>query len=183
MTSRFASRRPAHLAQPACLLALSLAFTFTGVAAAGARTAPGQHAIPARPGGALTLCPNPDGIGAFDPAARSESRADALRYRHASEAVDLRDSDPAWQPTVRKLWSPPRTGSQKSSLTVWSVTAARKDGYSSIVRSSCGASLVDRSLTVTIAPLAEPGEHPCDACAETFFFVDRHRRALIYFIY
>jgi len=100
-----------------------------------------------------------------------------------SEAVDLRDSDRAWRPTVRSHWSPSPTGSHKSSLAVWSVTAARRNPYSVIVRRSCGAPLEERSLTVTIAPLAGQGEHQCDACAETFFFIDRRRRALIYFIY
>jgi hypothetical protein len=54
-----------------------------------------------------------------------------------------------------------------------------KSGYAVIVRSSCGQSLVSRSLQVTIGPR----DMRCDACRTQLFFLDRHGHALVYYVY
>jgi hypothetical protein len=54
-----------------------------------------------------------------------------------------------------------------------------KSSYEAIVRSSCGQSLVSRSLQVTIGPR----NTRCDACRTQLFFVDRRGHALPYSVY
>lgn len=155
----------------------------SAVAAAG--EAPSVYPPPVGSmGGALTACPNPVGLERFTAGTRTAARRAALRYGRVSLAVDLADSDRAWQPSVRAMWkgitgTPPGTGGEL----VRKVQNASANGYRVIVGRSCGQALVRRSLIVTVGPRPVPGTPPCEACAESVFFVARHGHALIYFVY
>lgn len=168
------------LATAACASALGpLA---SAVAAAG--EARSVYPPPVRSmGGALEACPNPAGLERFTEGARNAARRDALRYGRVSLAVDLADSDRAWQPSVRAMWASASTRPAPGSTVVRKVQNATSNGYRVIVRRSCGQALVRRSLTVTVGPTPVPGTPPCEACAENMFFVDRRGHALIYFVY
>ena len=134
-------------------------------------------------GGALSYCPSASGLEKFDAAAEGTARTDSLRYGRMSLTVDLADSDRAWRPTVRTMWTLPTRTQPVSAITVRRVTSASHNPYRVIVRRSCGEALVRRSLTVTVGPRPTPGAPECSACAETMFLLDRYGHALIYYVH
>lgn len=132
--------------------------------------------MPSR-GGALKACPSPQGLLGFDAAARAQARREALAYFSAGRARDLAVSDRSWWSSV----GAPEPGRQR--FEVVGAGPATQSGYAIIVRYSCGARLLERSLVVVLAPRQPPGVPHCEACRENFFLVDRRGRPLIYFIY
>lgn len=136
------------------------------------------------PGGALSSCPNPARLGPFGGTGERLARTEALRYGRISLSVDLADSDRSWRPAVRASWAgshgrPPVQAGE----VVRQVIAARRSAFRIIVSRSCGQALIDRSLAVTIGPRTPPGQRKCEACARTFFLIDRAARPLIYYVY
>ena len=90
--------------------------------------------------------------------------------------TDLSHSDRAWWPEVKKLW---RSTAMRKGLKNQRVHGKQKGGriaYASVVRASCGSSLVARSLTVGVGPR----HGTCNACVSSMFFVDRFGRPFIY---
>jgi hypothetical protein len=169
-----------------CIISLA-AVPLHGLALAGA--APGSHSIypppvRARPGGALTYCPDATGLIAFGSAAQRTARSNAVDYGRVSMALDLKHSDRAWQPTVRATWTSSHgTPPAESGLLIRKTGSATHNPYKIIVQHSCGKPLVEHSLTVTVGPPTRPGQAECTACAKTLFFVDRRGVPLIYYVH
>jgi hypothetical protein len=123
-------------------------------------------------GGALTACPNPQGLQAVTAAAVTAAVKSATRFSPSSRAFDLRGSDRAWWPLIRRVPEPVNEVVDGSE-------PLTRSGYSVIVRFSCGSSLVSKSLEVTVGPRSAR----CDACRSQLFFVDRRGHALLYYVY
>ena len=168
---------------------LSMAASAPGRAAARKHHGRGRSgafypaALPSR-GGALGACPSPSGLRRPDALVEAQARVAAILYGRVSLATDIANSDRAWRPQVRAMWSYD-SGKPLAAETrvVRSETPAGASGYRIIVRRSCGAPLIRRSIVVTVAPATPVGQSPCEACAEHVFFLDRRGRALIYFVY
>ena len=132
-------------------------------------------------GQALSLCPSAAGLEPFDAAATSLARKAAGQYVRKSLGTDLRDSDRAWWPTVKRMWKS-RTQDVAGRVVLGSEPAA-DNGYKVFLEPSCGSAIVRRSLIVTIGPdRSGPGPH-CNACRSSLFFVDRGGRPLAYYLY
>ena len=162
------------------LLAIVLAAASVPAALAGAHSRPSPpNPVPARPHSAFRYCPSPSGLEQFTRSARASARRDALDYLRVSLAVDLSHSERSWVAETRAFWKD-ITHPAASPQTVYATDAAKDSGYAVIVRHACGASLLRRSLAVTLAPVLPAG---CQACRTTYFLVDRRARPLIYFVY
>lgn len=131
-------------------------------------------------GGALTACPNPAGAEPFTAAARTAAITIARRYDHVSEAADLRDSDRAWWPSVRRMWRSGKPGQGVSYQVVYGSTVGPRIAYSVVIAYSCGRRLASDSLSVGVGPRQRDG---CDACISSLFFIDRRAHPLIYYLY
>jgi hypothetical protein len=132
-------------------------------------------------GGALAACPDPAGLESFNIAAIVTATVLARGYALISEASDLRDSDRAWWPQVRRMWR----GRRPSKGSVGQISGqgpAARSAYSVIVRFSCGQSLVAKSLIVDVGARET---HPpyCGDCVSQLFFVDRRGHTLIYYVH
>ncbi len=139
--------------------------------------------VKARAGGALAACPNPAGLERFSSTTAKTAVRIAGAYERVSVANDLRNSDPAWWPQVRDAWRSGKPPKEALKRVVYGAgEPLARNGYSVIVRFSCGGALVAKSLIVGIGPRQT---HPpyCSACISRLFFVDRRGRALIYFLY
>ena len=150
----------------------------SGVAASGGFP-PSVYPAPAHSRGAVSPCPNPEGLRQFTPPVTSAAVASAGRYDRVSEAVDLRASDRAWWAAVRTVWRTGTPGKGAENQVVDGSEALGRSGYAVIVRASCGESLVSRSLQVTIGPR----HMRCAACRSQLFFVNRRGHALLYYVY
>jgi hypothetical protein len=128
-------------------------------------------------GGALAACPSPTGLRPVNLAATSGAVASASDYAHTSQALGLRASDRAWWPQVRSIWREGRP--QLATEVVEGSGPLSRSDYSTIVRFSCGSSLVAKSILVLVGP----PHMRCDACRSKLFFVNRRGRALLYYIY
>ncbi len=131
-------------------------------------------------GGALAACPSPAGAERFTAAVRTAAITIAGRYDRVSEATDLRNSDRAWWPDVRRMW---RSGSPGRGVSYQVVTGASVGpgiAYSGVIAYSCGRRLASDSLSVYLGPRRR---HGCDACISSLFFVDRRGHPLIYYLY
>ena len=159
-----------------------IAVTWCASVAAGAATSrgfpPSIYPPPVHSRGAVSPCPNPDGVELFAPSVTRAAVQSARRYDRVSEAVDLRASDRAWWPEVRTMWRTEKPGKGAGPVVDGS-EPLDKSGYAVIVRSSCGKSLVKQSLQVTIGP----PHMRCEACRSQLFFVDRRGHALLYNVY
>jgi hypothetical protein len=164
--------RRAGLAGAAALLLLA------GVADAGEafpqRFYP--RALPAH-GGALSLCPNPSGLEAFDASALAAARRTASRYGSATRHEGQLLSDRAWWPGVARAWRHGSPGSED----VLEVRALRSSpALGSIIAYSCGKALVRLTEWAALKP---PGSGTCIACISQLFLVDRRGRVLAYYLY
>lgn len=173
--------------KPHCLRRCSVAVllaAMAGVGVASAAAASGGFPSsvfppPVHGRGAVSLCPNPEGLVPFTPVVTSAAVESARRYDRVSEAADIRASDRAWWPHIRTTW---RTGKPQKGMANQVVEGAEPLGesdYSVIARFSCGQSLVSKSLQIAIGP-----RHTrCDACRSQLWFVDRRGHALLYYVY
>jgi hypothetical protein len=172
--------------RPAVVLIACLVVTGSGV---GVALASGVSPFPpsvypppvkARAGGALAACPNPAGLERFNGTSTKLAVKIAESYDLISRSVDLDHSDRAWWPQVRKMWRSRKPGKGVVTQEVYGSGPAVKNPYSVIVRFSCGAKLVAKSLAVGAGPHQT---HPpyCGDCISTLFFVSRRGRALIYY--
>jgi hypothetical protein len=136
--------------------------------------------VKARAGGALAACPNPAGLERFNGTSTTLAVKIATSYHLTNLTVDLDHSDRAWWPEVRKMWRSRVPGKGVVTQESHSSEPAPKSAYSVIVRFSCGAKLVAKSLAVSIGPHQT---HPpyCGDCISTLFFVNRRSRPLIYY--
>ena len=160
------------------LSTLALLLTATVGVSVATATAPGGfprsiYPPPVRSrGGALTACPNPQGLQPVAVAARTAAVKSATRFNPSSRAFDLRGSDRAWWPLVGRVPDPVNEVVDNSE-------PLTRSGYSVIVRFSCGSSLVSKSLEVTVGPR----NARCDACRSQLFFVNRRGHTLLYYVY
>jgi hypothetical protein len=129
--------------------------------------------------GAVSLCPNPEGLEPFTQSARRGAIESASRYGRVSETVDVGASDRAWWPQVRALWRTGQPAKGAENQVVDGSEALGASGYAVITRFSCGQSLVSRSLEVTIGPR----NMRCEACRAQLWFVNRRGHALLYYVY
>jgi hypothetical protein len=148
-------------------------------AAASTGFPPSIYPQPVHGRGAVSRCPNPDGLDRFSPSVTSAAVASASRYDRISQAVDLHASDRSWWPQARTLWRTGKPAKGSADRVVDGSAPLGRSGYSTIARFSCGQSLVSRSLQVTIGPR----HTPCDACRSQLWFVDRRGHALLYYVY
>jgi len=139
--------------------------------------------VAATPDHALALCPNPSGLESFSTRASTAAVRAAKAYDRASLATDLRNSDRAWWPNVRKMWASghPGTGVENR-VVLGSGPTGTRGGFSVFMGPACGAATLAKSLMVTIGPPQSP-PNVCDGCRSHLFFVDRNGRPLIYFLY
>ncbi|MGH2849779.1 MAG: hypothetical protein ACRDLP_04105, partial [Solirubrobacteraceae bacterium] len=138
---------------------------------------PAIYPPPVHSRGALPACPNPAGLEPINRELTSAAVASARRYDHTSQALDLRASDRAWWPQVRSMWHAGRP--QLGHEIVDGSEPLGRSAYSTIVRSSCGSSLVSRSTIVVVGP----PHARCAACRTHLFFLGRRGRALLYYLY
>ena len=135
-------------------------------------------------GGALATCPNPAGLQAFTTAGQVSAVKIARSYLLISEATDLRNSDRAWWPQARHVWSKrtSSTGATSEVTAIYGSELASRSDYAVIVRFSCGQALVSKSLLVGVGPRQT---HPprCGDCVSQVFLLDRRGHALIYYIH
>ncbi len=132
---------------PTALAILLACAVGIATAATSGRPARTKSPAPVKPfaHAALSECPNPRGLQPFDAAAARQAETDVLNYGHVSLALDVEDSDRAWQPEVRAMWKsihqvqPP---GQRASIAM-NVTLASRSSYRSIVADSCGNRLFD----------------------------------------
>jgi hypothetical protein len=136
--------------------------------------------VAATPNHGLAFCPNPSGLESFSTKARKAAIQAAKAYDRASLATDLRNSDRAWWPNVRKMWASGHPGAGAKNRVV--LGSGTSDGFSVFMRPACGASTLAKSLMVTVGPPQSP-PNACNACRSSLFFVDRGGRALIYYLY
>ena len=162
----------------AVLIVAAAAGAASGAAASGG-FAPSIYPQPVHSRGAVSPCPNPDGLVPFTASASSAAVAAASRYDRVSETVDMRAADRALWPQLRALWRSGRPAKGAAGEVVEGSEPLERSDYAGIVRSSCGRSLVSRSLQVTIGPRHER----CEACRSQLFFLDRRGRALLYYAY
>jgi hypothetical protein len=138
--------------------------------------------IRATPGHAASLCPNPSGLEGFTVKATKLALRAAATYDQKTLDTDLRNSDRAWWPQVRHMWSSghPRKGFVFHAL---GSEPTVKSGYSVFMGPACGASTLSKSLMVTIGP-RQPSRGPhCVACNSHLFFIDRRGQPLIYYLH
>ena len=173
--------RPALLRRGsvAVLIAATAGASVASGAAASGGFPPSIYPPAVHSRGAVSACPNPEGLHPFTPPVTSAAVASASRYDRVSEAVDLRASDRAWWPQVRTMWRTGRPGKGVENQVADGSEPLDRSGYAVIVRFSCGQSLVSRSLQVTIGPR----HMRCAACRSQLFFVDRRGHALLYYVY
>jgi hypothetical protein len=134
-------------------------------------------------GHALALCPNPDGLKAFTSKATTLALQAAASYDRRNVETDLRNSDRAWWPQVRRIWRTGRPGKGVVNRVVLGSERAAKSGFAVFLRPACGTPNLMRSLIVTVGP-TQAGQRPhCSACNAHLFFIDRRGRPLIYFLY
>jgi hypothetical protein len=173
--------RPALLRRGS--VAVLIAATAGASVASGAAASGGfprsVYPPPVHSRGAVSPCPNLEGLDLFTPSVTTAAVESASRYDRASEAVDLRAADRAWWPHVRTIWRTGRPGKGVESQVVDGSEPLDRSGYAVIVRFSCGQSLVSRSLQATIGPR----HMRCSACRSQLFFVDRRGHALLYYVY
>jgi len=125
----------------------------------------------------MALCPSAAGLEPFTPAAIELAGTEAGLYGRLSLATDLRDSDRAWWPTVKRMW---RTqGKHLVGQSVLESGPAATSGYQVFLDPACGAGIVAKSIVVTIGPF----DQNCNACRSHLFFVDRRGRPLAYYLY
>jgi hypothetical protein len=164
----------------AVLLAATAGAGVASGAAASGGFPPSIYPPPVHGRGAVSPCPNPEGLDPFTPSVTSAAVESANRFLQVSEAIDLHDSDRAWWPQVRAMWR--RRGTPAKGLENQVVDGSEpldSSGYAVIARFSCGQSLVSKSLQVTIGPR----HMRCDACRSQLWFVDRRGHALLYYVY
>jgi len=139
--------------------------------------------VAAAPHHAVTLCPNPVGLQPFDDATIALALKAALAYHHTSLTTDLRASDRSWWPNVRAMWASTKRRTGPLSVTVVGSEPAATSSFAVFMRPACGAATLGQSLMVTVGPTqSSPGPH-CAACSSPLFFVDRHGRPLLYYVY
>jgi hypothetical protein len=130
-------------------------------------------------GGALSLCPSSAGLAPFSAATVKAATYAADAYPMVNETAGLALSDQAWWPQVRS-----ESRNNKVGPTGWTPTRSeplvKAGDLSSIIRRSCGQALVRLSELVGVAP---NGRGNCDACRSNLFFLNRHGRTLLYYIY
>jgi hypothetical protein len=140
-------------------------------------------AVAAVPGHALALCPNLQGLEPFTSTTLSLARRAAWSYGRNSLDTDLRNSDRAWWPEVRRMWGTGRPGTGFAGHVVLGFEPTARSGFAVFAGPACGTATLKRSLMVTIGPSqVRPGPH-CSACNSHLFFINRHGRPLIYFLY
>ena len=161
------------------LLAATTGFGVASAAAASGGFPSSVFPPPVHGRGAVSRCPNPEGLVAFTPSVTSAAVASARRYDRISETADLRASDRAWWPQIRTMWraAKPETGIENQ--VVEGSERLGESDYSVIARFSCGQSLVSKSLQVAVGPR----HMRCDACRSQLWFVDRRGHALLYYVY
>jgi hypothetical protein len=165
-------------------IAVVLGAAFVSASPLGAKYLDGFHPSPvrARQGHGVALCPNPNGLQVFTPAAQQHAAQQADAYGRRSLAEDLANTDKAWWPHVRALWKMHTARKQTTDVVVGDEPATRS-GFAVFLRPACGAATLRRTLMVTVGPSqAGPGPH-CDACNAHFFYIDRQGRSLLWFIY
>ena len=166
--------------RPLALFAvLVLGGTTGALAATGTIDFGGPPPVPSR-GGALIACPNPSGLEPFNSATKTRAVKIARTYGRISLTADLKHSDRAWWPEVRKMWRSRVPGKGVVTQESHSSEPAPNSAYSVIVRFSCGAKLVAKSLAVSIGPHQTHPPYSGD-CISTLFFVNRRSRPLIYY--
>jgi hypothetical protein len=163
----------------AVLIAATAGAGVASGAAASSGFPPLIYPPPVHGRGAVSSCPNPEGLDPFTASVTSAAVESASRYDRVSEAVDLRASDRAWWPQVRTLWHTGKPAKGAANQVVDGSEPLDRSGYAVIARFSCGKSLVSRSLQVTIGPR----HMRCDACRSQLWFVDRRGHALLYYVY
>ena len=165
------------------LFALLVVLTIVGTTAAASPVFPASTyptPVAARSGGALAACPNPGGLERFDGRSTALAVRIASHYDRTSETVDLRNSDRAWWPQVRRMWHTGKPGRGVSYQVVEGTSLGSIISHAIVVRYSCGQKLPADSLSVYIGPRVR---HGCAACVASLFFVDRRGRPLIYYLY
>ncbi len=182
----------ARRAAPAVAV-LSLAFAFLPVpssyassmrrsaSTAAQKFPPSLYPSPANSrGGALSHCPSPAGLTTFGRLATDRALRMASRFNRVSLTFDLHNSDRSWWPTLRQLW---RSGHFNTSpVTVERrVLPGSRDAYATIVRFSCGRTIVRRSIAITVLPTGQRFRS-CSDCAATLFLIDRRGRPLVYYV-
>jgi len=131
-------------------------------------------------GGALAACPSPAGAERFTAAARTAAITIAGRYDRVGEAAELRSSDRAWWPDVRRMWRPDSAARGVAHQVVYGTSVGPKIAYSVVIAYSCGRRLASESLSVYLGPRHR---HGCDACISSVFFIDRRGHPLIYYLH
>jgi hypothetical protein len=132
---------------------------------------------------ALGACPNPAGLEPFD----QQTQAAALRLLRTlapnSLIAVLQQTDRSWWPNVATRSPQVPTGTTATELI--SAEPASQSPYSILVKSACGAQLLQDSLAVVVGPPGSnsPGPAYCDACRATVFFLNRSGHPLVYFLY
>jgi hypothetical protein len=120
----------------------------------------------------LSTCPSSAGLVPFTPAATKEART-LLGFWNTSFSYDLHASDrSAWMSDVATFTAGPFGGRQ----TIESIGPASRSLYDSAVSAACGASLVQRSLAVTMGPSVY------STAIEHLFLLDRGGTPLVYFV-
>jgi hypothetical protein len=169
-------------------IVLSVTVLVTGAAAivGGAESFPPSlypPPVPAAPGHGLGLCPNPSGLETFTVRTARLALRVAATYDHKSLDTDLRNSDRAWWPQVRRMWASGHPGKGVAFRVVLGAEPTAKSAYAVFMGPACGASTLAKSLMVSVGP-RQPVRGPhCVACNSQLFFVDRQGRALIYYLY
>jgi hypothetical protein len=152
--------------------------------AAGAGTAAFSPSIypapvPARPGVALTACPNPSGLQRFTASGIVLAKRVASTYGKVSLADDLRHSDPSWWPTLQKDWRAYGTHGPWISFPV--VRSASLGGpnmyWAGVVRHYCGSKLLSDSLSVFVGRRVLLN---CDCNGVNLLLVDRRGIPLVF---
>jgi hypothetical protein len=160
-------------------------FVTAGIAAAAGGFPPSIYPSPvaAVPGHALALCPNRQGLDPFtSPAVRLALRA-AASYGRQNLDTDLRNSDRAWWPQVRRMWRTGRPGTGLSNHVVLGSESTAQSAFAVFMGPACGSTTLRKSLMVTVGP-SQAGSAPhCSACNSHLFFINRRGRPLIYFLY
>jgi hypothetical protein len=163
-------------------VASAVAIAVTPAAGAGTAAFPPSiypSPVPARPGAALTACPNPSGLQRFTTRGIMLAKQVASTYGKVSLAEDLRHSDPSWWPTLRKNWRAYGTHGAWISFPV--VRSAEIGGpkmyWAGVVRHYCGSKLLTDSLNVVVGRRVTLN---CDCNGVNLLLVDRHGVPLVY---
>jgi len=132
----------------------------------------------------LAQCPDPSGLESFSYAARQQAIAITKTFTTMNFNDQSIESDPSFWARLATMKFGVGQGSGSAASKAQLEGPLRGGPAYFLIENSCGARLVQHTQTVVLIPLLSNGqEQSCNACRTHYYFIDRHSRALLYFMF